>query len=973
MDVIRAIVDLTDMDGLQLTIDQIPVALKVLRKIIEVENPATMKPAAEWTGEEDDPTPEIIRNQNLLANSDACNLVANLIKVERGDSVTYEALLLGIALLIGGNHTVQMKFLKFMLEDNRFLNVLAETLKTHFFRVMDHAEEYNDLTKRLNTLKSKENLDEDKNDGFYEELEELTQYKERLDSRILPDDDDGMDFTSINYSKMICIRILRFLQLLCENHNIKLQDHLRQQNNIDGVSLGKNFDFPTFISNMFGIFSKHANYPTMKLGGQLIDTLIELLQGPCHGNQKALITAKIIDHCRDFIAGYQETGLEQEMEAKGFNFENEEEIEEINETKQKLVTLLVALLEGIPDQIVINKMSQSLDLSLMKDRMYYVYKKFTSEILRLKNNTDDYIANIEINSINNNLKQDSFEGPISEGFDIFILFQIMSVHSKSISECTEDSEFTPCQKKAKEFFASHTGRIEVCIEGILQSTYFPIMPVCKYLDQKMKDFLKFHADRTSPSTKIRSLMDSSKTMIMEMNHHAMVDSSKCMISPKIVSHIRDLSTFLAVVMNILMLSYLRLDSGKLFIFNLIIGDNYRTIQFNNTARLVIDIINGFQLAGAILVIISYVISNGTLILRHKWEEHLTNQRTNVADYDEILEEIYSVMNSTVRELSHKQKRQLLHLEGPYSDKVEDIKGIKNLEYYLISFTFIALDGWFLYYIFYCTISILGLVIHPIWTSFLMIDFAVRFDMLKSITKNKNTLGMTMVLILIILFIYSSFGFFFFYDMMYTYEINSYDSTTIGESLCDNMVECFVSVLNLGLRNGGGIGDAIKQADVITRFDLFIYMFSFHIIVILIMLNIVFGIIIDTFAQLRDEKRNIEHDQNNKCFICNLDRYIFDQDGNGFDDHCKNDHNMWNYIFYIIHLKLKDPTEYTGVESYVWDKYDKDDISWLPLHKAMIIDSTEEDKSEEDEKALKNKVEELHERLKQVSKRMNKKK
>jgi hypothetical protein len=68
VDVISAIVDLTDMDGIQLTLDQIPVALKVLRKIVEVENPATMKPAAEWTGEEDDPTPEIIRNQNLLAS-----------------------------------------------------------------------------------------------------------------------------------------------------------------------------------------------------------------------------------------------------------------------------------------------------------------------------------------------------------------------------------------------------------------------------------------------------------------------------------------------------------------------------------------------------------------------------------------------------------------------------------------------------------------------------------------------------------------------------------------------------------------------------------------------------------------------------------------------------------------------------------------------------------------------------------------
>ena len=130
-DVIEAIVDLTDLDGIQLTLDQVPTALKLLRKIIEVENPDTMKPAAEWTGEQDDPTPEIIRNQNLLASCDGCLLVANLIKYEKDEAITYEAFLLGIAMLIGGNHEVQMKFWEYMIDDieNKFLEVVFESLK----------------------------------------------------------------------------------------------------------------------------------------------------------------------------------------------------------------------------------------------------------------------------------------------------------------------------------------------------------------------------------------------------------------------------------------------------------------------------------------------------------------------------------------------------------------------------------------------------------------------------------------------------------------------------------------------------------------------------------------------------------------------------------------------------------------------------------------------------------------------------
>ncbi len=29
--------------------------------------------------------------------------------------------------------------------------------------------------------------------------------------------------------------------------------------------------------------------------------------------------------------------------------------------------------------------------------------------------------------------------------------------------------------------------------------------------------------------------------------------------------------------------------------------------------------------------------------------------------------------------------------------------------------------------------------------------------------------------------------------------------------------------------------------------------------------------------------------------------------------------MWNYIFYLAYLKNKEETEYTGIESYIWDK------------------------------------------------------
>ena len=47
----------------------------------------------------------------------------------------------------------------------------------------------------------------------------------------------------------------------------------------------------------------------------------------------------------------------------------------------------------------------------------------------------------------------------------------------------------------------------------------------------------------------------------------------------------------------------------------------------------------------------------------------------------------------------------------------------------------------------------------------------------------------------------------------------------------------------------------------------IYDLLFFFVVIIIVLNLIFGVIIDTFADLRSEKQNKEEVLKNTCFIC----------------------------------------------------------------------------------------------------------
>ena len=84
---------------------------------------------------------------------------------------------------------------------------------------------------------------------------------------------------------------------------------------------------------------------------------------------------------------------------------------------------------------------------------------------------------------------------------------------------------------------------------------------------------------------------------------------------------------------------------------------------------------------------------------------------------------------------------------------------------------------------------------------------------------------------------------------------------------------------------------------------------------------------------------------NNCFICDLDRELFDRQGKGFGFHLQWEHNTWNYLYFIVHLKKKNNSDFTGIEQYVYDKISKDDLSWFPQHKAITIEEEEEEEEE----------------------------
>jgi len=107
---------------------------------------------------------------------------------------------------------------------------------------------------------------------------------------------------------------------------------------------------------------------------------------------------------------------------------------------------------------------------------------------------------------------------------------------------------------------------------------------------------------------------------------------------------------------------------------------------------------------------------------------------------------------------------------------------------------------------------------------------------------------------------------------------------------------------------------------------------------LVLQAIISGLIIDTFSEMRAESEEIEVDIREKCFICSIDRDEFEQLDIPFVEHVKSEHNMWQYIWFMIYLESKDPLSYTGPEQYLSENLtDKNGFVRLgPIRKSLSI-------------------------------------
>jgi inositol 1,4,5-triphosphate receptor type 1 len=281
--------------------------------------------------------------QNMLDKEGAGELVVELvIKSIHSPSILVEAVELGIALLEGGNNVIQRgMFGKFLALDpspaffrvfyDKMKDAQAEIKSTVTVNTTDIAAKANEnreyqrdvdrISRRAAPLRSngivitEEFRDELNNAGIStarafaaarsftgtadeyassnnsscaNPLEEIL--AEKLEKNKEKDQREKLS------PKVLVMRpILRFLQLLCENHNPDLQNLLRNQNSKTNYNLvSETLMFLDCICGSttggLGLLGLYINENNVSLINQTLETLTEYCQGPCHENQNCIAT-----------------------------------------------------------------------------------------------------------------------------------------------------------------------------------------------------------------------------------------------------------------------------------------------------------------------------------------------------------------------------------------------------------------------------------------------------------------------------------------------------------------------------------------------------------------------------------------------------------------------------------------------------------------------------------------------------------
>jgi inositol 1,4,5-triphosphate receptor type 1 len=218
------------------------------------------------------------------------------------------------------------------------------------------------------------------------------------------------------------------------------------------------------------------------------------------------------------------------------------------------------------------------------------------------------------------------------------------------------------------------------------------------------------------------------------------------------------------------------------------------------------------------------------------------------------------------------------------------------------------------------------------------------DIIRSVTSPGVALGLVFYLFVITVIIYAAFGMNHFSSSLLV-NTQSEDGTE-NQLECGSMLQCFYFIFSNGLSEGGNMGGFLSTNYAgEDSYTMRIFFDSvFFVWVGIVLMNIITGLMVDTFSSIREEKQSRAEILDTVCFVCDTLRRSYDDMNLGpeapsFDLHISVEHDPWTYVYYLAYLKKKNPEEDSGTEHYVRREVAKKSINWVPMRTSFFIEAS----------------------------------
>uniref|UniRef100_A0A5F8HI75 Inositol 1,4,5-trisphosphate receptor n=1 Tax=Monodelphis domestica TaxID=13616 RepID=A0A5F8HI75_MONDO len=821
-----------------------------------------------------------------LDKEGATKLVSDLIMSTKNEKIFQESIGLAIRLLDGGNTEIQKSFYNLMTGDKKsekFFKVLHDRMKRA------QQETKSTVTVNMNDLGSQPREDREAGDAGGKgegaararrglgrgELPRLASF--RRGHEVV----DRGQSNEMGTSVLIMQPILRFLQLLCENHNRDLQNFLRCQNNKTNYNLVcETLQFLDIMCGSttggLGLLGLYINEDNVGLVTQTLETLTEYCQGPCHENQ--------------------------ENENLRYKYDNASK-------------LLLALMESRHD----SENAERILISLRPQELVDVIKKA-------------YLQEEE--------RENSEVSPREVGHNIYILALQLSRHNKQLQHLLKPVKLCSCLPVfPRPRLLPQIVRQDRSMEQIV----FPVPSICEFLTEETKHRLFTTTEQDEQGSKVSDFFDQSSFL-----HNEMEWQKKLRSMPLIYWFSRRMTLWGSISFNL-----------AVFI-NIIIAFFYPYVEGVLGSPLI-------SLLFWLLVCFSIVA--------------LFTRRYSIRPV------IVALILRSIYYLGIGPTLNILGALNLTNKIVFVVSFVGNRGTFIRGYKAMVMDMEFLYHVGYILTSVLGIFAHELFYSILLFDLIYReetlFNVIKSVTRNGRSILLTALLALILVYLFSIVGFLFLKDdfilevdrlpdnkskeeilragwpLPLQESVPQHSSQSL-ESQQHTLQPEWLLLAGTGGRRGPSLNPSQQESLFPARV---IYDLLFFFIVIIIVLNLIFGVIIDTFADPRSEKQKKEGILKNPCFICGLERDKFDNKTVSFEEHIKYEHNMWNYLYFIVLVRVKNKTDYTGPESYVAQMIKNKNLDWFPRMRAMSLVSNE---GEGEQNEIRNLQDKLNSTMKLVS-------